>query len=132
MNDCDLISRSAAISDLQDIDPSRIWDIYDIEEWFVERPSVTPDPSQVARDIATIIENEMDMRVIRGQNWIPCSETVDIPDYEVLACDKYGEYIIGLLEYADDQWLCESEEIMMYEPIAWMPLPEPYQKEGMK
>jgi hypothetical protein len=24
------------------------------------------------------------------QRWIPCSETVDIPDHEVLACDKYG------------------------------------------
>ena len=29
-----------------------------------EIPSVQPEPSQVARDIATIIENELDMRVI--------------------------------------------------------------------
>ena len=64
--------------------------------------------------------------------WIPCSETVDVPDYEVLACDEYGEYITGFLVYTDDQWLCESEEIMMYDPIAWMPLPEPFQEEDRK
>ena len=62
------------------------------------------------------------------QRWIPCSETVDIPEHEVLACDKYGEQIIGFLVYADDQWLCESTESMMYDPIAWMPLPEPYKE----
>ena len=62
------------------------------------------------------------------QRWIPCSETVDIPEHEVLACDKYGEQIIGFLMYADDQWLCESNESMMYDPIAWMPLPEPYKE----
>lgn len=61
--------------------------------------------------------------------WIPCSETVDIPDHEVLACDKYGEYLVGLLAYEDEQWLCESEETMMYDPIAWMPLPEIYRGE---
>lgn len=58
--------------------------------------------------------------------WIPCSETVDIPDHEVLACDKYGEEILGYLEYADDQWICESEGCVMYDPIAWMEKPEPY------
>ena len=62
------------------------------------------------------------------QQWIPCSETVDIPEHEVLACDKYGEQIIGFLVYADDQWLCESTESMMYDPIAWMPLPKPYKE----
>lgn len=65
----------------------------------------------------------------KNGKWTPCSETIDIPDYEVLACDKYGEYIIGLLAYEDDQWLCESEETMMYDPIAWMPLPEIYRGE---
>jgi len=33
----------------------------------IELPSVQPEPSQVARDIATIIENEMDMRVMLSQ-----------------------------------------------------------------
>ena len=58
--------------------------------------------------------------------WIPCSETNDIPDYEVLCCDKNGEELIGWLSYFNDQWLCESNEELMYNPIAWCEKPEPY------
>lgn len=60
------------------------------------------------------------------QRWIPCDDTVEIPDHEVLACDKYGEEILGYLGYADEQWICESEDCVMYDPIAWMEKPEPY------
>lgn len=63
------------------------------------------------------------------QRWIPCSETVDIPDYEVLACDKYGGMIIGYLVY-NEQWICESETELMYDSIAWMPLPQSYKEDG--
>lgn len=81
--------------------------------------------------VDSIIENATTIEPERKTGkWIPCSETVDIPDHEVLACDKYGEYIIGLLAYEDEQWLCESEETMMYDPIAWMPLPEPIKIDG--
>ena len=62
--------------------------------------------------------------------WIPCSETVDIPDHEVLCCDGYGEELIGWLSYSDDQWLCESDGCAMYDTIAWREKPEPYRKEG--
>ena len=68
----------------------------------------------------------MDLPSVQPQRWIPCSETVDIPEYSVLACDKYGEYIIGFLCYEDDQWLCESEHEYMYDAVAWMPLPPSY------
>lgn len=51
--------------------------------------------------------------------WIPCSETIDIPDYEVLACDKYE----------DEQWLCESDSGVILDAVAWMPLPEIYRGE---
>lgn len=62
-------------------------------------------------------------------HWIPCNETVNIPNYEVLCCDKYGEELIGWLSYSDDQWLCESEGSMMYDPIAWREKPEPWRGE---
>ena len=62
--------------------------------------------------------------------WIPCSETVDIPDHEILACDKYGEEMFGYLAYEDEQWLCASDGEMMYDPIAWREKPEPYREEG--
>ena len=63
------------------------------------------------------------------QRWVPCSETVDIPDHEVMACDRYGAFIIGYLDCKDEQWLCESDESIMYDPVAWRELPKPY-KEG--
>jgi hypothetical protein len=58
--------------------------------------------------------------------WIPCSETVDIPDHEVLCCDGYGEEMFGYLAYEDEQWLCASDGCVMYDPIAWCEKPEPY------
>ena len=61
-------------------------------------------------------------------HWIQCSETVDIPDHEILACDKYGEEMFGYLAYEDDQWLCASDDCMMYDPIAWREKPEPYRE----
>lgn len=63
-------------------------------------------------------------------HWIQCSETVDIPDHEILACDKYGEEMFGYLAYEDDQWLCVSNDCMMYDPIAWREKPEQYREEG--
>lgn len=62
--------------------------------------------------------------------WIPCSETVDIPDHEALCCDEYGEELIGWLSYSDEQWMCESDGCVMYDPIAWREKPEPYREEG--
>lgn len=63
------------------------------------------------------------------QQWIPCSETEDLPEHEVLCCDKYGEELIGWLSCEDDQWLCESDGEMMYDPIAWREKPEPWREE---
>ena len=60
--------------------------------------------------------------------WIPCSKTVDIPDHEILACDQYGEEMFGYLGYEDEQWMCASEECVMYDPIAWCEKPEPYKE----
>ena len=71
----DVIDRQAAIKAIhEDAD----WLAAQGSDWQVERmerdksilkslPSAQPEPSQVARDIATIIENEQDMRVINAQ-----------------------------------------------------------------
>lgn len=63
------------------------------------------------------------------EKWIPCSKTIDIPDHEVLCCDRHGEELIGWLSYIDDQWLCESDGEMMYNPVAWREKPEAYKEE---
>lgn len=78
--------------------------------------------------LAKTIENKINA-LSSEQQWIPCSETVDIPEHEVLCCDKYGEEILGWLAYIDDQWLCESETEVMYDPDAWMEKPEPWKGE---
>ena len=52
----DTIDRQAAIDALDCINGT--------EEVLRSLPSAQPEPSQVARDIATIIENEQDMRVV--------------------------------------------------------------------
>ena len=62
------------------------------------------------------------------QKLIPCSETVDIPDHEIMACDRYGEFIIGYLDYKDEQWICESDSSLMYDPVAWCELPKAYKE----
>ena len=64
----DTISRQAAIDILRGYFDGMLetdtWSPRDIYGLIEVLPSAQPEPSQVARDIATIIENEQDMRVI--------------------------------------------------------------------
>ena len=68
---------------------------YDLRELLADIDSLQPEPSEVARDIATIIENEKDMRVILKNNIGYCEDcnhrykiTIDVfPNMEVYACD---------------------------------------------
>lgn len=57
----DLISRQEAIDELESYGEFIAINI------IKELPTAQPEPSQIARDIATIIENEQDMRVILAQ-----------------------------------------------------------------
>lgn len=56
--------------------------------------------------------------------WIPCAEALptesDHKDGSVLVC--YDTGLIRFNAYIDGEWVLE-------EPIAWMPLPEPYEEE---
>ena len=67
-----------------------------------------------------------------NNGWIPCS--VRLPEeYTVLCCDKYGEMIIGhpyFDEVSDTNYSAESDNEMMYNCVAWQPLPQPYQQKG--
>ena len=125
-------------------------------EHLEQMPSAQPEPSQVARDIATIIENEKDMRVIAAQQeqrWIPVKfRPMDSEEREYCE-EQFGE------ELADEDAVMldcpmpeDGQEILVsYRKwinmdkceidsgcyglegngdwngvIAWMPLPEPY------
>lgn len=65
--------------------------------------------------------------------WVPCSER--LPEtYTVLCCDKYGEMLVGhpyFDEVSNTNYSAESDNEMMYNCIAWQPLPEPYNPTGM-
>ena len=64
--------------------------------------------------------------------WIPCSERLPGKDesFYVLCCDKYGEIMIGnVFECYDGEtpYSAESEHEYMYDCVAWMPLPKPWE-----
>lgn len=62
--------------------------------------------------------------------WIPVKKE-NLPNYEVLACDKYGEEMFGYLEYDSDAEtvICDSDICLMSDVIAWMEKPESYRPE---
>lgn len=105
-------------------------------------PSAQPEADEVARDIATIIENEKDMRVIREnaeQKWIPCSERLP---------EEYGNYLATMddgdvqeCSYSPEKdkpyfrggWsTCDADGITFLdiaEVVAWKTMPKPYKGE---
>lgn len=147
----DAISRKAAIDALGD--EPYVWtekDEYAMglnNQWHYDRNAIKAVPSAQPEKVCianiTLSEEQIREAVEKAkeelknspiliepeQQWIPCSETEDLPEHEVLCCDKYGEELIGWLSYSDDQWLCESECEIMYDPIAWRELPEPWRGE---
>ena len=63
-------------------------------------------------------------------DWIPCSERLP-EEYTVLCCDIYGEMIVGhpyFDEVSDTNYSAESDNEMMYNCVAWRPLPEPFKE----
>ena len=115
MNMGDLIDRQAAIDCCRN----------EWEEEVAERIEALPSVQllDIARDIATIIENEKDMRVMLQQQWIPVTER--LPEYgtEVVTINKDDEYKINhVIDEEDGEWFFDGA-------VAWMPLPEPYKGE---
>ena len=65
-----------------------------------------------------------------NNGWIPCSERLP-EEYTVLCCDKYGEMIVGhpyFDEVSNTNYSAESDNEMMYDCVAWQPLPEPFKE----
>ena len=117
-------------------------------------PSAQPD---IARDIATIIENERDMRVIlqnaertETHDWILCSERMP-EEHEWMGTKRFGttisDEVYVTFENPKGERFCkhlsfQNGKLSGYDqstidaffkgskPIAWMPLPEPY-NEGL-
>ena len=72
---------------------------------------------------------EMDNR------WIPCTEREPsesgwylVTEETYYSTEKEPRVEVNINKYEDGHWLGSEEDI----PMAWMPLPEPYKKEGDK
>lgn len=79
---------------------------------------------RVIRGVEEIIRKHM------NDGWIPVDKN-NVPDHEILACDRYKNELIGYLSHNADseEFVCESDECIMYQVIAWMEKPEPYRPE---
>ena len=137
----DLISRQAAMNHIEN--EYRKWgDEYDAMQILGDLedfPSAQPD---IARDIATIIENEKDMRVMlaqQEQRWIPVSER--LPEKEgwyitTVESEKTGKrriendlFAIGIAEAHGHTPNKFCKDGYRQRTVAWMPFPEPYKGE---
>lgn len=58
--------------------------------------------------------------------WIPCSETEEAPEYEVIACNADGEEMLGYLSTDGVDWECDSAYELMVDVVAWMEKPKPW------
>ena len=77
-----------------------------------------------------LLEAREIIRKHMNDGWIPVDKN-NVPDHEILACDRYKNELIGYLSYNADleEFVCESDECIMYQVIAWMEKPEPYRPE---
>ena len=82
---------------------------------------------QIVKEVAEEFATDTNV----GTNgWISCSDRLP-EEYIVLCCDKYGEMIVGhpyFDEVSNTNYSAESDNEMMYNCIAWQPLPEPYKE----
>jgi len=118
-----------------------------------EAPSAQPE--QIARDIATIIENEQDMRVVlkntertETHGWILCSERMP-EEHEWMGTKRFGttisDEVYVTFENPKGERFCkhlsfQNGKLSSFDqstidafykgskPIAWMPQPEPYKE----
>lgn len=62
-----------------------------------------------------------------GGGWISCDKD-NLPDEEVLCCDKYGEMILGYITEdgeSETGFCAENDNEYMYNCVKWMEKPKP-------
>ena len=100
------IDREKAIEDLQNGDPSQLYDLEDIKYWLNCLPSAQPE-----------------------QQWIPCSERLPEVNGTYIVC--YEDASVPM-DWFNGHWFFYRTNPAVEETgtiIAWMPLPEPWKEE---
>ena len=98
----------------------------EISDFIDNAPTIEPEPSQVARDIATIIENEQDMRVILKNaqpdldEW--CTDCAEY-DKQKNCCPRFNKVIRNALEEAYAHGETEAEA-RFHAQQRWIPCSE--------
>ena len=75
-------------------------------------------------------ENEaLDMAIeaLEQTQWIPCSERLPKVEENPVLVTSMG--LVGMGWYRNGDWLA-STNLPFFDVVAWMPLPEPYGKDG--
>lgn len=66
----------------------------------------------------------MDAQEVKNGWWIPCSERLPEEDgYYLVTNSKWGAPLRQIALWMTDGWSSDNK------PVAWMPLPEPYEEE---
>lgn len=53
--------------------------------------------------------------------WVPVSML--LPETEVIACDKEGNIMLGLITYHRGKFTCEKDYKVLNDTVAWAKLP---------
>lgn len=102
------------------------------------------DADELKKDLTRFYDNEVTAKQLIDeqptiepeQRWIPCSERLPEIDKEVLVTDGELYWVCSLFESPDVedglyQWEDNYGHWHEFETwVAWMPLPDPYQKRG--
>lgn len=73
-------------------------------------------------------EQKKILDMLERRQWVACTEQVPENGKEVLACDKYGEMLVGRIqEDVETGFAAEGDGTTMYNCMAWMQLPENYE-----
>ena len=105
------------------IDEKKLIEIVNTDEW---KYRLIRNPISIQEALSETIES-----MPRVGEWIPCSERLPEESGKYLGQRPYGDIIDIEFSKKHQKWNAHDSRPPKYaiEVIAWMPLPEPYEKE---
>jgi hypothetical protein len=118
-----MIDEKKLIEELKERERKHICD-FDV---FNDAPEAQFDVAHCLQELQEIMD------IVRAQpkvgEWIPCSERLPEDFEKVLTCDKYGNrHVMAHFHLFEVPFSIYQNDTRYHQPVAWMPLPEPYRK----